>query len=248
MKKYNFSNMNSLYDLKNTKAGLICGRHSMPVDKYIFDIDSISDENMGMSSGLMFDYKEQELIVKDFIRKNVEVRDNKGNYKYKNLIVYVSGIVAPNASVIKTCFNLNINLKLKHYDRESGDEYCKYKTQIIKDDSINSIITPLDRLGVSVGEKNIFTDIPISRYKNNTINNYQVVQVLYFKNNEKKYYKKKMYIFDDINRANAFCLSFNSSMIKDKEYNKVGIILSPASIENNSLYYSDDTLYKNYIG
>lgn len=90
---------------KNTvTAGLIKDRHNLPVDKYIFD---------DIDSRLMFDYNKLDKIVKDFIEKE-QISGNT------NLVVYVTGLVSANASLIKVCSELNINLTLMHYNEDSN--------------------------------------------------------------------------------------------------------------------------------
>lgn len=102
----------SLIITKNTiTAGLIKDRHPLPVDKYIFD---------NIDSQLMFNYNKLDIIVKEFIDK-YNISSNT------DLVVYVTGLVSANASLIKVCSENNINLTLMHYDEDTGI----YKAQTI---------------------------------------------------------------------------------------------------------------------
>lgn len=92
------------------KAGLICGRHPLPVDAYIVD-GNIDD---------VLNFDRIQTIVDDFIDKHCSNGD-------VDLVVYVTGLTAVTAAVIKTCAVRSINLTLMHFDRDAGD----YKAQKI---------------------------------------------------------------------------------------------------------------------
>lgn len=98
------------------KIGLIKGRHSLPVENYIFDKDIEDPTNLDK----MYKVVEEKL-------KNVDPKET--------LEVYVTGLTVALTTVIKYCFNNDINLTLYHYDTKSGEYfpqiifnngYCSY--------------------------------------------------------------------------------------------------------------------------
>lgn len=108
-------------------AGLVAGRHEMPVDLYVFK--EITD---------LFDFARLHREACDFLREYVgthveygqglnsrdytDVEIIRGN---KSLTVFVTGLTAATAALISACAENGIDLKLMHYDRESGE----YKAQ-----------------------------------------------------------------------------------------------------------------------
>lgn len=100
-------------------CALILDRHLMPVDKGIFENEIPKDK--------LFDYDWYDRIVRNWINHNVP-QDDKGNW-LKPLSVYITGLPAATASVIKVCNDMKLNLHLMHYnyDKES------YEKQIIFD-------------------------------------------------------------------------------------------------------------------
>jgi len=100
-------------------CALILDRHLMPVDKGIFENEIPKDK--------LFDYDWYDRIVRNWINHNVP-QDEKGNW-LKPLSVYITGLPAATASVIKVCNDMKLNLHLMHYnyDKES------YEKQIIFD-------------------------------------------------------------------------------------------------------------------
>ncbi|MEE1154444.1 MAG: hypothetical protein UH241_04735 [Acutalibacteraceae bacterium] len=118
--------------MKEFKVGLIKGRHELPVSEYIF------------SNELNFplDYRELDKIVANFIEKNIEIETASGfainsvseggsDHLYyvskKRLVVYVTGLTACTASVIKICMHNGVHLTLMHYDPVTQE----YMPQII---------------------------------------------------------------------------------------------------------------------
>ena len=109
-------------------AGLVNGCHELPTDLYIFDkIDDPTD----------FDYIQH--VTYDFITSHCGLYTESGfgiNQQERTevevfygtpLVVYVTGLSAALAAVIKVCAECGVPLILMHYDRESGD----YKPQRI---------------------------------------------------------------------------------------------------------------------
>lgn len=116
--------------MEEVKAGLVRGRHEMPVDTYIFNED-IKD---------VFNYQAMEEEIVKFLQSNVGITVMYGQgvnqHDYtdvevytgtKRLVLYVTGLTAVTAAVIKVCALNGIHLQLMHFDRESG---C-YVEQII---------------------------------------------------------------------------------------------------------------------
>ena len=95
-------------------CGMIDGRHSLPVKQYIF-----SDIN----GDLFVDYDEQYRIAK------ARIEELMGNYndnsRSKGLCMYITGLASVQATIIKVCMDLKINLTLMHYNPESGGYYAQ---------------------------------------------------------------------------------------------------------------------------
>lgn len=105
------------------KAGLIRGRHEMPVDLYIFD----SIENV-------HDYDSMRKVINDFLLNVVGITRSFGvgiNQADMNdaeifrgkdsLTLYVTGLTAVTAEVIAACARNGIELTLMNYDLTSGN-------------------------------------------------------------------------------------------------------------------------------
>lgn len=88
---------------KRIKCGLVKERHDMPADLYIFE--------EALSESLMFNYIDQVKICEKFINKNCYI-----NNEPHDLICYVTGIQCALASLIKACYNMKVNLTLRHYN------------------------------------------------------------------------------------------------------------------------------------
>lgn len=120
--------------MEEIRVGLVRGRHALPVDKYIF--------NEELSFPL--DYKKLDETVMDFINENVGIGLARGmgidreldwgelvcdliRTGRKELVVYVTGLTACTASVIKACACNGISLTLMHFDPTTGE----YSPQVI---------------------------------------------------------------------------------------------------------------------
>lgn len=111
-------------------VGLINGRHKTPVDRYIFD--SIED---------VHDFDAMHRHIMDWISKNVGIRYTNFGHGInqasdddvscfigeKRLIVFVTGLTAATAELIRCCALNGVRLILMHYDKVEGD----YKGQYI---------------------------------------------------------------------------------------------------------------------
>ena len=115
------SNINS----SNTPVvvGLCAARHAMPVTELIFP------EVVNPT-----DFDGMEKTVEDFILQHVglTVTERQAlDQRYgedvpcytgkRSLVVYITGLTACTAAVIKVCALNGISLTLMHYDRESGE-------------------------------------------------------------------------------------------------------------------------------
>ena len=111
------------------KAGLVRGRHELPVDTYIFD--EIAD---------VFDFDGMYDKAAAFISDEVGVSrvagrainaasytDDEIYWGDSVLIVYVTGLTAALAAVIAACAAYGVPLVLMHYDRDTDD----YRPQTI---------------------------------------------------------------------------------------------------------------------
>lgn len=101
--------------MKNIKVGLVAGRHTMPVDGYIFDeIKDVLDFNF-INTG-----------VEKFIN-SLPVVNGKLDC---NLNIYVTGLTSVTISLLSNLKNLNFDkgqIKFYHFDRDTNT----YKPQII---------------------------------------------------------------------------------------------------------------------
>ncbi len=104
------------------KIGLCAGRHPMPVEEYIFT-GTVNPT----------DFSAMETVVEQFVLSRVglttdtrEALDQRHGedvpcYTGKHgLIVYVTGLTACTAAVIKVCALNGVPLTLMHYDTASG--------------------------------------------------------------------------------------------------------------------------------
>lgn len=112
-------------EYKNITVGLIRGRHEMPVDSYIFD-GAIEDvHNYGDMDSHIFWWLQDnaDVHITDFGRglnqaSDEDVRCFTGG---KSLTVYVTGLTAVTASLIRVCALYGVHLTLKHYNNSTGD-------------------------------------------------------------------------------------------------------------------------------
>lgn len=103
-------------------VGLCAARHAMPVTEYIYP-ESVDPT----------DFSGMEKTVEDFILQHVglTVTERQAlDQRYgedvpcwsgkRTLVVYVTGLTACTAAVIKVCALNGVGLTLMHYDRETG--------------------------------------------------------------------------------------------------------------------------------
>ena len=109
-----FSNTISIH------AALINDRHNMPVNDGIFELN--------IPTNKLFDYEWYEHIIHNWILHKVPKNEN--NLWSKTLSIYITGLPAATAALIKVCNNMKINLCLMHYNYEIKS----YEKQVIFDD------------------------------------------------------------------------------------------------------------------
>lgn len=90
--------------------GLVNGRHSMPVEEYVFG-GEIKDPLNFTEMASIIDDRFQELEIQE----GDEVH------------VYVTGLTAATVEVINACKKHNVTLYLYHFDRDTND----YKKQTV---------------------------------------------------------------------------------------------------------------------
>lgn len=104
-------------------VGLCAARHAMPVQEYIYP-ESVDPT----------DFSGMEKVAEDFILQHVglTVTERQAlDQRYgedvpcwsgkRSLTVYVTGLTACTAAVIKACALNGVSLTLMHFDRESGE-------------------------------------------------------------------------------------------------------------------------------
>ena len=96
--------------MKKFVLGLVSGRHSMPVEEYVFNGEIKDPLNFAEMESII-DSRFQELEVQEGDEVNV----------------YVTGLTAATVEVINTCRKYNVTLYLYHYDRDSNS----YKKQTV---------------------------------------------------------------------------------------------------------------------
>lgn len=126
-------------------TALILDRHEMPVNKGIFEIE--------IPKAKMFDYEWYDNIVRNWIFHNVP--QNEDGLWEKPLNVYVTGLPAATASVIKTCNDMRVNLTLMHFNYDTRN----FEKQVI----FNKF--PMAQDGVGLGS--IFEGDKVKLYHTN---------------------------------------------------------------------------------
>lgn len=108
--------------MEKVEVGLVKGRHEMPVSRYVFE--AIADPT---------DFEVMALVASDFVLQEVGIIIrvgrplNSADYTdlpcytgARELVVYVTGLTAATAAVIKVCAIYGVHLTLMHYDRTAG--------------------------------------------------------------------------------------------------------------------------------
>lgn len=121
-------NMNTKYSIPENAVivGLCAGRHDMPVGEFIFptEVDPT-------------DFRAMSWIVEEFLdtrvgthiswgpRRNAASIDDEDGVEFicgnRPLVVYVTGLTACVAAVIRGCAYNGVDLTLMHYNRATGE-------------------------------------------------------------------------------------------------------------------------------
>ena len=89
------------------RVGLIEKRHSMPALNFVFK--EINPDNM-------FEYDKLDNIARNFILNNIRFENGTA---IDTIMLYCTGMTCALASVIKVAGLMNVNLILRHYDKDS---------------------------------------------------------------------------------------------------------------------------------
>ena len=104
-------------------VGLCAARHPMPVTEYIYPESVDPTDFSGMEKTAEdFILQHERLTVTE--RQALDQRYGEDVPCYtgkRSLVVYITGLTACTAAVIKVCALNGISLTLMHYDRESGE-------------------------------------------------------------------------------------------------------------------------------
>ena len=115
--------------MTNYIVGLIAGRHDMPVKGYILN----EVENV-------FDFDLMANKIENWINSHLTFSNHCGHAtnqmdyydillseSNQRLVVYVTGLTAVVAELIRVCLYKGVHLTLMHYDRDNNE----YKPQVI---------------------------------------------------------------------------------------------------------------------
>lgn len=108
--------------MKRINAGLIKGRHNMPVENYIFDhIEDVHDYS-AMESAIV-NWLDTHMTLGYVYGQGI----NQCSYddvqimaSEEELVVYVTGLTPVVASLIKVCALRGVSLTLMNYDNSTG--------------------------------------------------------------------------------------------------------------------------------
>ena len=111
-------------------AGLIKGRHKMPVERYIINkpIDDVMD--FGLIRETIEDFIENVVDVRTHYGIGINQADNNDVCLYEgkhDLICYVTGLTSVTAELVRVCMRNGVHLTLMHYNTADG---CYYPQRI----------------------------------------------------------------------------------------------------------------------
>ena len=104
-------------------VGLCASRHAMPVTEYIYP-ESVDPTDFGGMEKTVEDFILQHVGLTVTERQALDQRygeDVPCWFGKRTLVVYVTGLTACTAAVIKVCALNGVSLTLMHFDRESGE-------------------------------------------------------------------------------------------------------------------------------
>lgn len=107
---------------KEIVVGLINGRHTMPVDEYIFDkVENVHDYKA------ISEHIGEFLVTRVGITRKTGTCINQDDYTdimhfcgEKDLVVYVTGLTPVVAELVSACMFNGVHLTLMNYDTDSG--------------------------------------------------------------------------------------------------------------------------------
>ena len=109
-------------DMEKVEVGLVKGRHEMPVSRYVFEAIADPTDFEGMAR-VASDFVLQEVGIIIRVGRPLNGADYTDLPCYTGvceLVVYVTGLTAAAAAVIRACAIYGVTLTLMHYDREAG--------------------------------------------------------------------------------------------------------------------------------
>lgn len=104
-------------------VGLCASRHPMPVQEYIFP-ESVDPTDFEWMDKIAEDFVLHHVGLTAVTRQALDQRWGEDVPCWagkRTLVVYVTGLTACTAAVIKACALNGVGLTLMHYDRESGE-------------------------------------------------------------------------------------------------------------------------------
>lgn len=119
------SNINVNTNSSNTPVvvGLCAARHAMPVTEFIFP-EVVNPTDFDGMDKIAEDFILHHVGLTTITRQALDQRYGEDVPCWsgkRTLVVYVTGLTACTAAVIKTCALNGVSLTLMHYDRESGE-------------------------------------------------------------------------------------------------------------------------------
>ena len=117
--------MNNNINTTNNKVivGLCAGRHHLPVNEYVFpeSVDPTDFDAMYKIADKFIEEKVGIYIGQDSPLSSNDYTDIMCWKGEKSLVVYVTGLSAALAAVIRACAYNGVRLTLMHFNRETGE-------------------------------------------------------------------------------------------------------------------------------
>lgn len=116
--------------MENIIAGLIRGRHDLPVEQYIFEGKLWDVHDYGSIRAHVEDWIAENvgIVRKDFCiaLNQADDCDTPCFVGEKSLTVYVTGLTPVTAEVIRCCAINGVKLTLMHYNTSTGEYEKQY--------------------------------------------------------------------------------------------------------------------------
>lgn len=121
-------NMNTKYSIPENAVivGLCAGRHDMPVGEFIFPTE-VDPTNFRAMSWIVEEFLDTRVgtHISWGPRRNAASIDDEDGVEFicgnRPLVVYVTGLTACVAAVIRGCAYNGVDLTLMHYNRATGE-------------------------------------------------------------------------------------------------------------------------------